>query len=171
MAFVIWLTGLPCSGKTTISKELSHVIDNLAILDGDELRKWLSQEDFSREGINKHNERVAHLAKLLIQHNVPICVALISPYVENRENARKIIHKNNFVEIFLKCSVEVCEKRDVKGMYKKARNKEIENFIGITGIYETPINPDLIIDTENYTVKECVNKIIQYLKNRTLILK
>jgi len=170
MSFIIWMTGLPCSGKTTLAKKLSEHISNLAILDGDEMRELLSpNEDFSRNGIIGHNKKVANIAKLLLDHNVPVCVSKISPFVENREDARKVLANYNFLEVYVKCSIDSCEKRDVRGMYKKARNGEISNFIGIHVTYEPPIKPALIIDTENSTVDQTVQKILDYLDKNKLI--
>ena len=169
MTFVLWMTGLPCSGKTTIIRKLADHIQNLAILDGDELREWLSPKDFSREGRNEHNRKVANLAKLLLKHNVPVGVSLISPYLENREIAKKIIGNNKFFELYVKCSLEKCEERDIKGLYKKARNNEIKNFTGINDPYEEPPNPDVFIDTEKYTIEECVSKILDFLKLKKCI--
>ena len=163
MPFVLWMTGLPCSGKTTIARKLQEVYPKLALLDGDELREWLSPKDFSRDGRNEHNKRVAHLAKLLLKHDVSVLVSLISPFNENREDARKIIGDSKFIEIYIKCSLSVCEERDVKGMYKKARLNEISNFTGVNDDYDIPDNPDLIINTENNTLDECVDQIIEYL--------
>jgi adenylylsulfate kinase len=173
MAFVLWMTGLPCSGKTTIARKLQKQIPNLAILDGDELREWLSPKDFSREGRNEHNRKVAHLAKLLSKHNVPVSVSLISPYLENRKHAREIIGDENFIETYVKCPLDVCEKRDVKGMYKKARNMEIKGFTGIDDPYEVPENPELIIETQNKSLETSVEQILNYLgeKNHLKILK
>ena len=169
MSFILWMTGLPCSGKTTIAKKLQEVYPNLALLDGDELREWFSPKDFSRDGRNEHNRRVAHLAKLLLEHNVPVSVSLISPFNENREDARKIIGDNKFIEAYIKCSLSVCEKRDVKGMYKKARLNEIKNFTGVNDDYDIPDNPDLIINTENNTLDECVDQITQYLEEKRAV--
>ena len=169
MTFVLWMTGLPSSGKTTIIRKLAEHIQNLAILDGDELREWLSPKDFSREGRNEHNRKVANLAKLLLEHNVPVGVSLISPYLENREIAKKIIGNNKFFELYVKCSLEKCEERDIKGLYKKARNNEIKNFTGVNDPYEEPPNPDIFIDTEKYTSEECVNKILEFLKLKKCI--
>lgn len=166
MTFVLWMTGLPCSGKTTIARNLQEHIPNLAILDGDELREWLSPKDFSKEGRDEHNRKVAHLAKLLWKHKVPVSVSLISPYKENRTVAREIIGEGNFIETYVKCPLEVCEKRDVKGMYKKARNNEIKSFTGIDDPYDIPNNPELIIDTENETLEKSVEKILNYLKTK-----
>ena len=163
MAFVLWMTGLPCSGKTTLSRKLSDKINNLAILDGDELREWLSPKDFSRDARNEHNRRVAHLAKLLLKHNVPVLVSLISPFQENREDARKIIGDSKFIETYIKCPLSVCEERDVKGMYKKARLNEIKNFTGVNDDYEIPDKPDLTVNTETNSLDECVDQIAEYL--------
>ena len=165
MSFILWMTGLPCSGKTTIAKKLQEVYPNLALLDGDELREWFSPKDFSRDGRNEHNRRVAHLAKLLLEHNVPVSVSLISPFNENREDARKIIGNDKFNETYIQCSLSVCEKRDVKGMYKKARLNEIKNFTGINDDYDIPNNPDLIINTENSSLDKCVEQITGYLED------
>ncbi len=164
MSFVLWMTGLPCSGKTTIARKLQDFVPNLAVLDGDELREWLSPKDFSREGRNEHNRKVAHLAKLFLKHNVPVSVSLISPYFENRKSAREIIGDDNFIETYVKCSLDVCEQRDVKGMYKKARNKEIKGFTGIDDPYDVPKNPELIIETENKSLDESVEQILTHLK-------
>ena len=169
MSFVLWMTGLPCSGKTTLAKKLSDKVNNIAILDGDELREWLSPKDFSREGINEHNRKVANLAKLLSNHNVPVLVSLVSPFNENRKDARKIIGDNKFIEIYVKCSLSICEERDVKGMYKKARQNKIKNFIGVNADYDIPDSPDLIIDTDKLSVEESVDKLHLYLKNKKLI--
>jgi len=162
--FVLWMTGLPCAGKTTIARKLQEHITNLAILDGDELREWLSPKDFSKEGRDEHNRKVAHLAKLLLKHNVPAAVSLISPFIENRETARKIIGTDKFVETYVKCALDVCEKRDVKGMYKKARNNEIKNFTGIQDPYEEPLDPEILVNTEQESIQEVANKIIIRLK-------
>ncbi len=164
MTFVLWMTGLPCSGKTTIARKLQEIIPNLAFLDGDEIREWLSTKDFSREGRNEHNRKVAHLTKLLLNHKVPVSVSLISPYYENRKSAREIIGDDKFIEIYVKCSLEICEERDVKGMYKKARNNEIKNFTGIDDAYDIPKNPELIVETENKSLEESVTQILDYLK-------
>jgi len=169
MSFVIWMTGLPCAGKTTIARRLEEKIPNIAILDGDQLRKWLSPKDFSREGRNEHNKKVAHLAKLLIKHNVPVCVSLISPYKENRQNARDVIGSDKFLETFVKCSLNECETRDVKGMYKKARANEIKNFTGVSDDYDIPENPDIIIDSEKNDLDSCVEQIIKNLKEKNFV--
>jgi len=168
--FVLWMTGLPCSGKTTIVKDLQNDIPNLAMLDGDELRGWFSPKDFSKEGRDEHNKKVAHLAKLLLKHGVPSAVSLVSPYLENREKAREIINSGEqFAECYVKCSLAKCEERDVKGMYAKARKGEIKGFTGIDDPYETPEKADLIVDTENDSLSESATKVKEFLKGRNLI--
>ena len=163
------MTGLPCSGKTTIAKKLSEHIFNLAILDGDEMRELLSpNEDFSRNSINSHNKKVINIAKLLLDHKVSVCVSKISPFVENREDARKVLTNYNFLEVYVKCSIDSCEKRDVRGMYKKARDGEISNFIGIHVTYEPPTKPELVVDTENSVIDDSVQKILDYIEKTNL---
>jgi len=169
MTFVIWMTGLPCSGKSTIAKKLQDFVSNIAMLDGDELREWLSPKDFSREGRIFHNRKVAYLAKLLVKHKVPVCVSLISPYNENRSTARQIIGDDKFVEIYIRCSLEVCEKRDSKGMYKKARAGKIKNFTGISDEYDVPKNPEIVVDSENQNTDENVKQILSYLRTKRLL--
>ncbi len=168
--FVLWMTGLPCSGKTTIVKELQKDIPNLAMLDGDELREWFSPKDFTKAGRDEHNKRVAHLAKLLLKHGVPSAVSLVSPYKENRDNAREIINSGDqFAECYVKCSIDKCEQRDVKGMYAKARRGEIKGFTGIDDPYEAPQNPNLLIDTEHESLTDSAQKVKEFLKKRNLI--
>lgn len=170
MTFVLWMTGLPCSGKTTILRKLQETIPNLAMLDGDELREWLSPKDFSKQARDEHNKKVAHLAKLLLKHKVPVGVSLVSPYIENRENARKIIDAGDqFSEIYVKCSLDKCEERDVKGMYKKARAGKIKNFTGLDDPYEVPPNPDFVVNTEKQTLDESAKAIKDYLKSKNLL--
>ena len=167
--FVLWMTGLPCSGKSTLVRELRKDVPNLAMLDGDELREWFSPKDFTKNGRDEHNRKVAHLAKLLLRHGVPSAVSLISPYKENRSDARGIIDQGEqFLEVYVRCSLAECEKRDVKGMYAKARRGEITKFTGIDDPYEEPDSPDMLLDTERETLQETVTKIKDSLRSRGL---
>ena len=163
------MTGLPCSGKTTIARKLQELIPNLVMLDGDELREWLSPKDFSRKGRNEHNRKVAHLSRLFLKHNVPVVVSLISPFNKNREFARKIIGDSMFIETYIKCSLSLCEKRDDKGLYKKARLNKIKNFTGVNDDYEIPDNPDLIVNTETDSLDKIIKQIIDYLTSRKML--
>ena len=166
MPFVLWMTGLPCSGKTTIARKLRELSPKLVMFDGDELRAQSSSNDFSREGINENNRKTANLAKDF-SVDKPVCVSLISPFKENREDARKIIGDNKFIEAHIKCSLSICEERDVKGMYKKARRNEIKDFIGIHTDYEIPDKPDLIVNTETNSLDICSKQILDYLNGST----
>src|SRR5208337_3997583 len=164
--FVIWLTGLPGSGKTTIARNLEPKLRNLnwpvEILDGDEIRQNLSKGlGFSREDRETHLKRVSYVAKLLSRNGVAVIAALISPYRSVREYARN--ETTNFIEVFVKCPMEICGKRDPKGLYKKASTGEIKNLTGPQDIYEEPLAPDLVVETDKLTIEETVNMIIEKL--------
>lgn len=168
--FVLWMTGLPCSGKSTIVRRLQKDVPNLAMLDGDELREWFSPKDFSKAGRDEHNKRVAHLAKLLLHHGVPSVVSLVSPYRENRSSAREIIDAgDSFAECYVRCSLAKCEERDVKGMYARARRGEIKGFTGIDDPYEAPEAPDLLVDTESETLEASSDRVMDFLRSRGLV--
>ena len=165
---VIWLTGIPGSGKTTLALEIKkHYEKNglpVDILDGDEIRKTLSKDlGFSPEERKEHNRRVICVAQILAKNGVTTIVPLISPYRETRANARKEIP--TFFEVWVKASVDECIKRDPKGLYKKALEGEIKNLTGLQAPYEEPENPELIIDTEKLSVEESVRAIISKIKD------
>jgi len=164
---VIWLTGIPAAGKTTLANELKKYYDQNShpcdILDGDEIRKTLSKDlGFSPEDRKEHNRRVIFIAKILAKNGVTTIIPLISPYRETRNNARKVLP--NFFEVWVKASLDECKRRDPKGLYKKAEAGELQNLTGLQAPYEEPQNPELIVDTENHTVEESVNLIISTLK-------
>ena len=166
---VIWLTGIPCSGKTTLALELQKLYQQkglpVEILDGDEIRKTLSKDlGFSPEDRREHNRRVIFVAQILAKNGVTTIVPLISPYRETRANARKEIP--NFFEVWVKASVDECKKRDPKGLYKKALAGEIKNLTGLQAPYEEPENPELVIDTEKHTVEESIELITSTLKKQ-----
>jgi adenylylsulfate kinase len=170
MSFVLWFTGLPCSGKTTLAKKLNSKIPNIEVLDGDELVKMLSFDlSWSKESRINHTKIYAQIVKLLLKHNVPVCIASISPFRESRIAARNIIDSTNFFEVYIECSVNVCENRDVKGMYKQAKSGKLENFCGVNETYDIPENPDLIINTENNTIEKNILEITQFLESKSLI--
>ena len=155
--FVLWFTGLPASGKTTIAKtvkrELIQLGRRVELLDGDELRKKLDPEiGFSPEDRAIHIRRVAYVANLLARNGVSVLVCLVSPYIRTREAARELIG-NRFVEVFVKCSLETCIERDPKGLYRRALAGEITNMTGIGDPYEEPPYPDIIVDTEKNTAE------------------
>ncbi len=164
---VIWLTGIPGSGKTTLAIELKKYFDtknvSADILDGDEIRKTLSKDlGFSSKDREEHNRRVIYIAKLLAKNGVTTIVPLISPFRSIRSEARKEIP--NFVEVFVKASLDTCIKRDPKGLYKKAQRGEIQNMTGISSPYEEPENPELVLDTEKYPVAKCLDMLVSKLK-------
>lgn len=170
--FVVWLTGLPASGKTTISKELEPRLRKTGIpvevLDGDEIRRNLSKGlGFSREDRETHLRRVVYVAKLLSRNGVGVIAAFISPYRNIRDYART--ETTNFLEVYVKCSVETCAKRDPKGLYKKASTGEIKDLTGPQDTYEEPLTPDLVIDTEQLTVSESADSIMSKLEGMGLI--
>ena len=164
---VIWMTGIPGSGKTTLALELIKFYEQknmpIDILDGDEVRKTLSKDlGFSPEDRKEHNRRVIFVAKILAKNGVTTIIPLISPYRETREFARKEIP--DFVEVWVKASVDECKKRDPKGLYKKAMAGEIKNLTGLQAPYEEPENAELVLDTEKHTVEESVELIISTVK-------
>ena len=165
--FTVWLTGLSGSGKTTISQVLSEKIRargrNVELLDGDMVRKNLSRElGFSKEDRDHNIRRIGFVAHLLTRNGVAVICAAISPYRAIRDENRQLI--GNFIEVHVKASLETCEKRDVKGLYSKARAGEIKDFTAVSDPYETPDHPEVVCDTEKETVEECAEKIMATLE-------
>ncbi|ARB39827.1 adenylyl-sulfate kinase [Mammaliicoccus sciuri] len=166
---VIWFTGLSGSGKSTISVALEKVLFEQNItsyrLDGDNIRHGLNQNlGFSPEDRKENIRRIGEVGKLMVDAGVVTMTAFISPYEEDRNTVREILEDGEFIEVFTKCSLDECESRDPKGLYKKARSGEIKEFTGINAPYEEPSNPEIVIDTENESVEESVEKIVAYLK-------
>ena len=174
--FVVWFTGLSGAGKTTIAIELERELLNKNIrtqrLDGDTVRKTLTKDlGFSEEDRKKNLERVTFVASLLSKHGVATLVSFISPYIASREEARSQVNEvgAKFIEVFVKASVEECTRRDVKGLYLKALAGEIKDFTGVNHPYEEPPNPDIVCNTENETVYESTQKVIDYLVMNNII--
>ncbi|MFW9992776.1 MAG: adenylyl-sulfate kinase, partial [Candidatus Odinarchaeota archaeon] len=158
----IWFTGLPGSGKTTLAMVLEKKLkDNgrqVERLDGDTVRKSLTRDlGFTEEDRKMNIERVTFVAKLLSRNRVMTLASFISPYISSREHARK--ETTNFIEVFVKCPLEVCMERDVKGMYKKALKGEIKNFTGVSHPYEEPPSPEIVVETDKMSIEECVDAI------------
>lgn len=167
IGFTVWFTGLPCSGKSTLArmleKKLREMGRKVEVLDGDEVRQRLSRGlGFSKEDRDENIRRISYVCKLLSRNGVVAISAAISPYREVREEARR--ENERFVEVYVKCPVEVCIKRDVKGLYKKAINGEIKNFTGISDPYEEPLNPEVIVETDKETPEESLGKILNKLR-------
>ncbi|RXP45420.1 adenylyl-sulfate kinase [Lutibacter sp. HS1-25] len=170
-SFLIWVTGLSGSGKSTISNELEYTLHQKGIktyvLDGDNIRNGINQNlTFSPEDRSENIRRIAEISKLFIDAGIVVIGAFISPYHKDRQEIKKIVGASNFVEVYVNTSVEECERRDVKGLYKKARNGEIKNFTGISAPYEAPQNPDIEIKTENETVEGAMVKIVNHIKEK-----
>jgi adenylyl-sulfate kinase len=165
---VIWLTGLSGAGKSTIAKEL-HCRLTIAgkksfILDGDIMRAGLCSDlDFSAEDRKENVRRITEVAKLFAQAGMFCIVALISPYRMDRDSARKIIGSDRFVEVFVNASIEVCERRDPKGLYAKARAGTIKDFTGVSAPYEAPLAPEVEILSGNLNLEDSVAKVLAFL--------
>ena len=171
--FTLWFTGLSGAGKTTISElvveELQARGSAIEVLDGDVVRQNLSKGlGFSKEDRDTNIRRVAFVADLLSRNGVPVITAAISPYREIRDEARQQMD-GRFIEAYVKASVEECERRDVKGLYAKARAGEIKEFTGVSDPYEPPENAELVLETEEQTPEESAGQIIAYLEERGLI--
>jgi adenylyl-sulfate kinase len=171
--FTLWLTGLSGAGKTTIAVELEKRLRAAALrverLDGDTVREGLTRDlGFSKEDRDKNIERVTYVAKLLSRNGVGVVAAFISPYRQARDKARA--ETTNFIEVFVNAPLQTCIDRDVKGMYAKAIKGEIQQFTGISDPYEEPLNPEIVVNTVEQSVDECVDHILTYLKNRALIV-
>jgi len=170
-SFLIWFTGLSGSGKSTIANLLEKKLHEQKIhtytLDGDNLRRGLTKElAFSEADRNENLRRTAEVAKLFIDAGTVVIAAFISPYINMREQIKDIVGSENYIEIFVNTPLEVCEQRDVKGLYKKARTGELKNFTGISAPYETPINPFVEIDTVKETPEQAVQKILLMIKSK-----
>jgi adenylylsulfate kinase len=165
--FVVWLTGLSGSGKTTIARSLQSQLQELGLrvelLDGDEVRKQLSPDlGFTKNDREMHARRVVYLSRLLARNGIVTLVSLIAPYRSFRDYARKEI--GDYVEVYVKTSLETCIKRDPKGLYKKALKGEITDMTGVQDPYEEPANPELVIETERLTVEESADHLLHKLK-------
>jgi len=162
----LWMTGLSGAGKSTLANALEQELNKKGkhtyILDGDNLRHGLNSDlGFSEADRNENVRRAAEAAKLMVDAGLIVIVGLISPFKKERDWARSVFKPNQFKEIYISTSLKACEQRDTKGLYEKARRGEVKDFTGIDSTYEAPENPDLMIDTENRTVDECVHLILQ----------
>ncbi|WP_066222840.1 adenylyl-sulfate kinase [Formosa haliotis] len=167
-SFLLWFTGLSGSGKSTIANVVEQKLFEKGVktytLDGDNIRKGINSDlTFAQEDRTENIRRIAEISNLLIDAGVVTLAAFVSPYKKDRLNIKNIVKDVNFVEIYINTSVEECERRDVKGLYKKARAGEIKNMTGISAPYEAPENPDIEIKTENVSVEDAANKIVEYI--------
>lgn len=170
-SFLIWFTGLSGSGKSTIANVVEQKLFQQGIktytLDGDNIRKGINNDlTFSPEDRTENIRRIAETANLMVDAGLVVLAAFVSPYKKDRENIKSIVKDVNFVEVYINTSIEECERRDVKGLYKKARAGEIKNMTGISAPYEAPENPDIEILTENENVEDASNRIVNFINTK-----
>jgi adenylylsulfate kinase len=170
-AYLLWFTGLSGSGKSTLANlveiELHKKGLSTYILDGDNIRQGINKDlSFSPLDRTENIRRIAEISNLMLNAGVITLAAFISPYIKDREEVQQIVGSDNFIEIFVNTSLEECERRDVKGLYKKARSGEIKNMTGITAPYEAPINPDLKVITDGHSVEENVEIIMNFINKK-----
>ena len=173
-AILLWFTGLSGSGKSTIANSVEQELHKNKVhtytLDGDNIRKGLNSDlSFSPKDRKENIRRIAETAHLMIDAGLLVLAAFVSPYRNDRDHVRKIVGDDNMVEIYINTSIKECERRDVKGLYKKARKGEIKNMTGISAPYESPLHPDIQINTEEVTVVDATKQIINFI-NPKLIL-
>ena len=171
---VIWFTGLSGSGKSTLAHSVEEGLYKLGcrtiVLDGDNIRYGLSSNlTFSDDDRKENIRRIGEVAKLIMEAGVVAITAFISPFKKDRNLVRRLLPQGDFIEIYCKASLEVCELRDVKGLYKRARAGEIKSYTGISSPYEVPIKPELVIDTDSESLEESVTKVLYLLKSKGII--
>ncbi|MEA5625270.1 adenylyl-sulfate kinase [Nostoc sp. UHCC 0251] len=169
---ILWLTGLSGAGKTTIAHGVAQKLQKrnylVEVLDGDVVRAHLSQElGFSKQDRDTNVRRIGFVANLLSRNGIITIVAAISPYREIRDQLKQTT--TNFVEVYIKAPLAVCEFRDVKGLYAKAKLGQIKHFTGISDPYEEPLNPEIICQTDKFTIGQCVNQVLDYLEYQDFI--
>src|SRR4030067_1207509 len=165
---LLWFTGLSASGKSTIAHALcKHLIKlgiNSYVLDGDNVRHGLNKDlGFSPEDRKENIRRIGEVSKLFIDAGLIIMTAFISPYREDRNNIRKLLKEGEFIEVFIKCPLQECERRDPKGIYKRAKADEIKEFTGISAPYEEPENPEIMLNTDTMSIEQCTKMLFDYL--------
>ncbi len=173
-SFLLWFTGLSGSGKSTIANKLEERLFKQGIktytLDGDNIRQGLNNDlTFKSEDRAENIRRIAETANLMIDAGLVVLAAFVSPYKKDRENIKTIVKDVNFIEIYVNTSIEECERRDVKGLYKMARTGDIKNMTGLFSPYEPPTNPDIEIVTEKESVEDAVQKILDYIKSKLVL--
>lgn len=173
---VLWFTGLSASGKSTIANALCEQLHargiNTYVLDGDNVRHGLNKNlGFSPEDRKENIRRIGEVSKLFVDAGLIVMTAFISPYCEDRDNARMLLKEDEFIEILVQCPLCECEKRDPKGIYKKALKGEIKEFTGISAPYEEPKNPEIVLETDKLSIHQCVQTVLNYLdKNKYITL-
>ncbi|MFN2342491.1 MAG: adenylyl-sulfate kinase [Desulfonatronovibrio sp.] len=167
-SIILWFTGLSGSGKSTIAhaaEEKLHSMERLTyVFDGDNVRRGLCSDlSFSPEGRAENLRRIAEMIKLFLDAGIICMSAFISPLSADRQKVKEIINCDRFFEVYVKCPLEVCEERDVKGLYKMARQGKIKNYTGISAPYEVPSNPDLVLETAEFRLDQCVDQVVDFV--------
>lgn len=175
-SFILWFTGLSASGKSSIANSLARRLfeqgNQSFVLDGDNIRHGLNKDLGFDENSRKENiRRIGEVSKLFVESGQIVLTAFISPYKEDRKVVRALVEEGEFIEVYVKCSVEECERRDPKGLYEKARKNEIKNFTGISAPYEAPDNPEIVVNSEQYSIEECTEQLINFLVEKGYIEK
>jgi len=170
-AYLVWFTGLSGSGKSTLANLVEIALHTRGlstyILDGDNIRQGINKDlSFAPEDRTENIRRIAEISNLMLDAGVITLAAFVSPYIKDRQEVQQIVGTDNFIEIFVNTSLEECERRDVKGLYKKARSGEIKNMTGISAPYEEPTNPDLEVITDGHSIKESVEIIINFINKK-----
>lgn len=170
-ALLVWFTGLSGSGKSTLAVQLEAHLYDLGIktylLDGDNIRAGLNKDlTFTDEGRVENIRRIGEVSKLMLDAGLVVLSAFISPFQSDRDQVRNIVGEENYVEVFVDAPLELCEQRDVKGLYKKARAGEVKNFTGIDSPYEVPQHPDIVIETGKLSVDESISRLLRYIEPR-----
>jgi|SRR6185436_2189206 len=168
---IAWFTGLSGSGKSTLAGLVEEHLYEMGVrtylLDGDNIRHGLNNNvDFSELGRKENIRRIGEVAKLFTDAGMVVLTAFISPFSEDRDRVRSLVEKGEFAEIFVNCPIEICEQRDVKGLYKKARAGEIRDFTGINSPFEAPVNPEMEIKTDEMNIEQSVDKIVTYITEK-----
>jgi adenylylsulfate kinase len=171
---VIWFTGLSACGKSTIANTVDHMLNSMGrhtyLLDGDNIRMGLNKNlKFSAEDRAENIRRIGEVAKLFSDAGIITLTAFISPYKKDRDAVRALLKDGEFIEVYVNASLETCEKRDPKGLYKKARAGEIKGFTGIDDPYEAPEKPELVLDSNTKGIDELANEVVAYLKSKNLL--
>ena len=171
---ILWYTGLSGCGKSTIANEVEKKLFDqgfhVYVLDGDNIRFGLNKNlGFSPEDRTENIRRIGEVAKLFVDAGVVVSTAFISPYRNDRDEVRSIVGEGDMVEIYVKCDIEICEQRDPKGLYKKARAGEIPEFTGISAPYEEPENAEILIDSGKLSVQQCVQSVMDYLNTNNYL--
>ncbi|MBW5470138.1 adenylyl-sulfate kinase [Brevibacillus formosus] len=171
---VLWFTGLSGAGKSTLANAVEHELHQRGlasyVLDGDNIRHGLNRGlGFGAEDRRENIRRIGEVAKLFVDAGVITLTAFISPYREDRELARNLVEAGEFIEVYVKCSLEECERRDVKGLYEKARSGEIGQFTGISAPYEEPVQAELVIESDKQTIEEAVQIVLTYLEKHKIL--